>query len=214
MIDTTTRTRSAMQEQLHTASRRAVAEQVHSSPMLRVVRSMDRRGWMALGLIVAAGSVLGGVLGSGWNPAFGFKAGLMALAAVFTARAAWQWVRTPGRRARAGDSLRARAASFGGGAYGIVGLGFWLSFEAASLLGNIQKASGVQDLVRQSFMEWVWGFSVDSIMNAIWASMWPVYVLSHYGLIAAAVGYGAVSGLERLRERFWEEAAEPAIARQ
>lgn len=210
MNDTTTRTPPAsMQEQLHTAPRRAVAEQVHGSPMLRVVRSMDRRGWMALGVIAAAGSVMGGVLGSGWTPGFGMRAGLMAIAAAFTARAAWQWIRTPGRRARAGDSLRARAASFGGGAYGIVGLGFWLTFEARSLMESIQKASGVEELVRDSFLQWVWGFSADSIMNAIWASIWPLYVLTKYGLIAAGAAYVAVNVMERVRERFWAESPEP-----
>ncbi|MBB4639112.1 hypothetical protein [Longimicrobium terrae] len=211
MNDTTTRTRpTSIQDQLHTAPRSAVAAQVHGSPMLRVVRSMDRRGWMALGVIVAAGTVTGGVLGSGWSPGFGFRAGLMGIAAAWTVRAAWQWMRTPGRRARAGDSLRARAASFGKGAYGIVGLGFWLTFEAKSLMDSVQKAAGVEDLVRDSFLQWVWGFSADSILNAVWASIWPVYVLSKYGLVAAAVAYVTVNMMERVRERIWADEAPPA----
>jgi hypothetical protein len=218
MNDTTIRTRrGSLQDQLHAAPRSAVAAQVHGSPMLRVVRSMDRRGWMALGVIAAAGTVIGGMLGSGWSAGFGVRAGLMALAAALTARAAWQWMRTPGRRARAGDSLRARAASFGKGAYGIVGLGFWVAFEARSLMDSVQKAAGVEDLVRDSFLQWVWGFSADSILNAVWASIWPVYVLSKYGLVAAGVAYVAVSMMERVRERIWAEQApraEPVIAGQ
>lgn len=218
MNDTAARTRPAsIQEQLHTAPAHAVTAQVHSSPMLRVIRSMDRRAWMALGGIAAAGSVIGGMLGGGWSAGFGVRAGLMALAAGFAVRAAWTWVRTPGRRARAGDSLRARAASFGGGAYGIVGLGFWLCFEARSLMDSVQKASGVQDLVRESFLQWIWGFSADSIINAVWASIWPVYVLSRYGLIAAAAAYGMVKVMDRVREQYWSgepPETEPVIAAQ
>ena len=203
---------ASLDDRLHSGPGNAVAAQIHSSPMLSVVRSMSGRGWAALGLIAAAGAMIGGALGSGWTAGAGFRAGVMVAAVVITGRAMWRWVRTPGRRARAGDSLRSRVASFGGGAYGVVGLGFWCLLEAQSLGETVQRATGVQDLVRTGFLSWFWGFSVDSIMNAVWASIWPVYLLSHYGLVAAGVAYGMVVMADRMRERYWSSAPDQVTA--
>jgi hypothetical protein len=85
----------------------------------------------------------------------------------------------------------------GGGAYGVVGLATWLYLEAQTLAGDVGKATGLMDFIEQKPVSWLIGFSVDSVLNAVWAGIWPIYWFKDHPLVIGlvfALAWGA-SGL-------------------
>jgi hypothetical protein len=156
---------------------------------------MDRRGWMALGVIAAGAAVVGGALGAGVHRSPLVPAVLMAAMVVAGARGTWGWLRGRSRRARLREGVLSRVEQYGGGVYG-TGAGITLLvLSAASLQREWAQASGVMDFLRGMTLEFWMGFSGDSIRNAVQAGMWPLHWYTHHGLMAAlAVGAAAWAG--------------------
>jgi hypothetical protein len=75
----------------------------------------------------------------------------------------------------------------GGGAYGVVGLATWLYLEAQTLADDVGRATGPMDFIEQKSFSWLIGFSVDSVMNAVWAGIWPVYWFKDHPLVMGLV---------------------------
>lgn len=93
-----------------------------------------------------------------------------------------------------GRLLTRRAREFSGGFYGVVALAVFALSEIASLREDFAGASDLAEFSRQIGWEWFVGFSVDSIMNAVWAGLWPFVLMREHGMLAM-VGFTAVAWL-------------------
>lgn len=158
---------------------------------------------MALGVIAAGGAAIGAWLGSGvvlGATAHGMiAAGIVALAA----RVGWRSLRRGNVRERSRSHLRTLLGRYGGGAYGTVALAAFVYLEGRGFVSAWSSAPGVVDFIYQQSLQTLFGFSVAGIMNGVHASLWPLYVLKHFGAPVAGMmlaGVWAVDGaVRRLR---------------
>jgi hypothetical protein len=155
----------------------------------------DRRAWMAIGGIAAAGAVIGVALARDVHRSPYVPMVLMAAMVVSVARAGWGWLRGRSRRARLRESVLSRVEEYGGGVYGTGAAITLLILSARSLQAEWAQAAGPGDFLRGMTLEWWMGFSGESIRNAVQAGIWPVHWYSGHGLMAAAaVGAAAWAG--------------------
>jgi hypothetical protein len=161
-------------------------------PMWGQLAHLDRRAWIAIGGIAAFGGVAGGVMGMDLPWAATVPTLLMAAAVVSVARMGWGWLRGRSRRARLRESALSRVEAYGGGVYGTGAAMTLLVLSAASFQQEWARSSGVMDFLRGLTFQWWMGFSAESVLNAVWAGLWPFYWWTHRGMIAAlAVGAAA-----------------------
>jgi hypothetical protein len=178
---------------------------------------LDRRGWMVLGGIAAAGAVMGAALARDVHRSPLVMPVLVAAMVACTARAGWRWLRGPSRRARLREGVLSHVEDYGGGAYGM-GAGITLLvLSAASLQESWMEAGGWMQFLRGMTLDWWWGFSGESIRNAVQAGIWPLHWYTEHGLAAAlAVGAAAWAGdalATAWRRRDPLEDADPRAAR-
>jgi hypothetical protein len=166
---------------------------------------------MAVGGIAAVGAAIGAGMGLGWHQSGFFLWLVVALVLTSAVRVGWRMV----RGGRAAGHVRRRTRSMvqqlGGGAYGVIGLATWLFLEAQTLAGDVGKATGVMDFIEQKSFSWLIGFSVDSVLNAVWAGIWPVYWFKDHPLVMGLV-FALAWGGSGLASRWatWP-AAEPEL---
>lgn len=162
--------------------------------------SLDRRAWYAVGGIGMAGAALTTTLARGWHqaPALGQMLAIMAL--VVAVRAVWRVLRG-GVRRHARNRAHQMIVDFGGGSYGTVAMSVFLYLEALALTQDWSRATGVWDFVQNRSVQWLMGFSVDSILNVVWAGMWPVYLLREHGMMVAGIAWGILWCIEEARKR-------------
>lgn len=155
----------------------------------------DRRAWMVLGGIAAAGALVGAALAGDVHGSPYVALVLMAAMVVSVARAGWGWLRRGSRRARLRESVLSHVEEYGGGLYG-TGAGITLLvLSARSLQAEWAQAAGLGDFLRGMTLEWWMGFSGESIRNAVQAGIWPVHWYAGHGLTAlVAVGAAAWAG--------------------
>lgn len=67
------------------------------------------------------------------------------------------------------------------GWYLAVAVGHFALAEVADAVARFGAAPTVEGWVREGIVEHLIGFSVDSIKNAIWASLWPMMVFRDHG---------------------------------
>jgi hypothetical protein len=168
-------------------------------PAVHPLAQIGPRAWMAVAGISAVGAVIGAGMGLRWHQSEFFIWLVVALVLTSAVRVGWRVV----RGGRAAGHVRRRTRSMvrrlGGGAYGVVGLATWLYLEAQTLAGDVGKAAGVMDFVEQKSFSWLIGFSVDSVLNAVWAGIWPIYWFKDHPLVIGLVfalawgGSGVVS---------------------
>ena len=80
------------------------------------------------------------------------------------------------------------------GWYLAVAVGHFALAEVADAVARFGAAPTVEGWVREGIVEHLVGFSVDSFMNAIWASLWPMMVFRDHGG-PAVVALGALAWL-------------------
>jgi hypothetical protein len=184
---------------------------------LRALGQMDRRGWMALGVIGCVGAATGAAMGAGVHRTATFGAVGAALIAVSAARAAWGWLRGGSRRARLADGALAKIEAHGGGFYGTGAAITLLVLSARSMAGEWAAADGVWDFLRGMSLEFWIGFSGESIRNAVQAGLWPLHWYTNHGFtgvlgVAAAAwaGDAMADALRRRGTRAAENAEAPA----
>lgn len=177
---------------------------------------LDRRAWVAVGIIAAGAATLGGAMGAGWHRSAFLPTLMIAAMGVAAARGGWGWLRGRSRRARMRESVLSRVGAYGGGVYG-TGAGITLLvLSAGSLREEWARADGVMDFLRGMTLEFWMGFSADSIRNAVQAGIWPMHWLSEHGwpavlAVAAAAWAGdALADAWRRREPVAEGAGHPA----
>ncbi|HEU0016707.1 MAG TPA: hypothetical protein VFQ45_23695 [Longimicrobium sp.] len=144
----------------------------------------------AMALIIAGSTVVGiaaarGLLQSPLVPTLIVLAMFAALA-----RYVYRFVRRGRVGRRAGRHARRLVREYGGGTYGAVALGTWLFLEARALAADWGTSTGVWDFLQDRSLTWLLGFSADSILNAVFASIWPSLALQRFGFWLAA---GAVA---------------------
>ncbi len=158
-----------------------------ASPAPHPLAQVGPRAWVAVGGIAAVGAAIGAGMGLGWHQAAFFRWLLVALVLSYSVRAGWRML----RGGRAAGHVRRRTRSMvqrlGGGAYGVVGLATWLYLEAQTLADDVARATGLMDFVEQKSFSWLIGFSVDSVLNAVWAGIWPVYWFKDQPLVMGLV---------------------------
>jgi hypothetical protein len=156
---------------------------------------LDRRGWMALGGIAAAGALVSAALARDLHRSPLVPMVLLGTMAVCLVRAGWGWLRGPSRRARLREGVLSRVEEYGGGVYG-TGAGITLLvLSAATLQEEWARAGGWMDFLRGMTWDFWMGFSGESIGNAVQAGLWPLHWYSNHGLMAAlAVGAAAWAG--------------------
>lgn len=177
------------------APARTPARETALVPSWRNPLGLDRRGWLVLGGIAAAGMLATAALARDVHRSPLVLPVLMAAMVACTARAGWRWLRGPSRSARLRESVLSHVEEYGGGVYGM-GAGITLLvLSAASLQESWTKAGGWMPFVRGMTLDWWWGFSGESIRNAVQAGIWPIHWYAGHGLAAAlAVGAAAWAG--------------------
>jgi len=108
-----------------------------------------------------------------------------------------------------GRTLQARMhkaiVSSGVGFYGVMTLARFLQLELHDLLADLADFDPAQLQVRGLVMEWLIGFSVQSLMNSIDAFMWPLKLIQAHGLPGAGIVAGAAWGLYALGARVFPD---------
>jgi hypothetical protein len=101
--------------------------------------------------------------------------------------------------------LHAAVVSNGVGFYGAMTLARFLQLETIDIVEDL----GTFEPSRSQFigigMEWLIGFSVQSMMNSIQAFMWPWKLIADYGLTSAAIVAGSAWVLYSLGARVFPE---------
>lgn len=80
----------------------------------------------------------------------------------------------------------------GGGLYAVGYAVTFLYFEVTSVFGDIADADGVGSFFSTQLIEFFFRFLSDSILNMVYAFMWPVYVVEiqpPYGAIALGLAF-------------------------
>ncbi len=85
-----------------------------------------------------------------------------------------------------------------GGYYGVMALATFAQLELASLLDSIAAFEFAIPQLREFAIHTAIGFSMDAVMNFVWAMAWPGKLLPQHGLWAAAILVAATWGVFRL----------------
>lgn len=85
--------------------------------------------------------------------------------------------------------------SVSSGFYGLVALASFALAEATDLADDIAAFDIAAFGISEWLIPWLTGFSIDSVMNMIWATVWPLKLISEYGLrpgmLFVALSWGA-----------------------
>lgn len=79
----------------------------------------------------------------------------------------------------------------GGGFYGLGYVITFVSLEIRAISGDFSGSSGIGDLITSQLVQYVIRFSVDSLLNAVFAVIWPVYLLQWANGLGIIVLVGA-----------------------
>jgi hypothetical protein len=83
-----------------------------------------------------------------------------------------------------GALLRAGLVNLWRARGGVYGLGYVVTFvylEARMLFSDLVEAETVADAVFAQLGEWLLRLGLDSLLNMLFAFMWPVWLLQHFG---------------------------------
>jgi hypothetical protein len=86
---------------------------------------------------------------------------------------------------------------WGTGLYGLITLSFFLPLELRSTLQTLSESDPGDSFLRELLRDWVLGFSLESLRNAIKAVTWPAAVIREcgwQGLLALVGACSAVFG--------------------
>ncbi len=89
--------------------------------------------------------------------------------------------------------LRELWESRGGGFYGFVAALTFLYLEAADLIGDLAGVGRAQWLDLGWWIGWVVSNLVEAALNGVWAALWPLTWVQHFGLGLLSVGLFAGS---------------------
>jgi len=183
----------------------------HSAPRPHPLARIGPRAWMAVAGIAAVGAAIGAGMGLGWHQSEFFLWLIVALVLTSTIRVGWRVVRGGRAAAHVRRRTRSMVQRLGGGAYGVIGLATWLFLEAQTLADDVGKATGVVDFIEQKSVSWLIGFSVESVMSAVWAGIWPVYWFKDRPLVMGLV-FALAWGVSGFASRWTgRPAAEPEV---
>ncbi len=101
--------------------------------------------------------------------------------------------------------MHAAVLSNGFGFYGVMTLARFLQLELHDLIEGLAEFDFGGNLVRELFMDWLIGFSQQSLMNSIDAFMWPVKLMTAYGMYSAGIIAGAAWLLYTLGAKVFPE---------
>ncbi len=87
------------------------------------------------------------------------------------------------------------SASSWGGYYGLAALTIFLLAELRDLIPAVLEFEPTQRSLTRAAIAWLIGFSVDSMMNAIWASLWPILLYTKHGLAHLGIFAGVAWGV-------------------
>lgn len=93
------------------------------------------------------------------------------------------------------------------GWYLIVAVAYFALAETVDVLNALRAIGGLEDLAANAFWRWLVGFSVESILNMVWASLWPLMTLKDFGLRATALMAGSAYAVWWLGRRIYGEVA-------
>lgn len=148
---------------------------------------MIARHW--LGLVFGLSLAGGILLAAAWLGPFG-RTGLagfigcylLLYATLVTLQSgALDWV-GPGIRQRLGKAVVSRGVGF----YGCMTLARFLQLELHTLVENVTDFEFTRTQFTGMALEWLTGFSADSLRNSIEAFIWPARLLGNHGFALAA----------------------------
>lgn len=96
-------------------------------------------------------------------------------------------------------------ASSGVGFYGVMTLARFFQLELHDVLADLADLDLSQLRLRGLVLDWLIGFSMQSLKNSIDAFMWPLKLMSAYGKAGAAIVVGAAWGLYWLGARVFPD---------
>lgn len=82
-----------------------------------------------------------------------------------------------------------------GGYYGVAALSIFLHAEAIDLIDDLGGLDLGNIDLRRTLIPFLIGFSVDTLMNAIWASIWPVLLYTRSGGLTHLAAFAGLAWL-------------------
>lgn len=89
----------------------------------------------------------------------------------------------------------------GSGYYGLMALAVFVPLELASTWQALTGWEWSREAIGSAVMQWITGFSMDSLRNFISAMIWPGHLVPEYGVGRAGVLFAATWGLFELGRR-------------
>jgi hypothetical protein len=96
-------------------------------------------------------------------------------------------------------------SQWGAGVYGLIALSFFLRLELISLIERLRETREGAEWVQGMLREWLIGFSVESLKNAISAAIWPARIIAAHGVHSFLLFFAAASAEFELGRRVMPE---------
>ncbi|WP_395794070.1 hypothetical protein [Aquimonas sp.] len=96
-------------------------------------------------------------------------------------------------------------SQWGAGVYGLIALSFFLRLELLSLIEGLRETREGAEWVQGMLREWLIGFSVESLKNAISAAIWPTRIIAAHGVQSFLLFFAAASAVFELGRRVMPE---------
>lgn len=91
------------------------------------------------------------------------------------------------------------------GAYVVVAAAHFALAQIATARERWTEHASLAEAVRESLMQHLTGFSVDSMLNAVFATIWPWRLIGEHGLWPVAIFAAAIYGICAVGERLFGE---------
>ncbi len=99
---------------------------------------------------------------------------------------------------RSGGSIRKLWRTCGGGYYALLAAGTFVYLEAQSVVESVSEAEGVGDFIRSEIIETIITLGIETCLNTLFASVWPLYVGQLDGVdVGVGVGGGRLRRVDR-----------------
>ena len=104
---------------------------------------------------------------------------------IYALLVAASWLPAGGLSQRVDKLLDDWVGKASSGWYGVMGIATFTKLELESILKSLRDFDPAHIDWSGAVMQWLMGFSLESLLNAVWASIWPFLLISNRGVAVA-----------------------------